>query len=43
MAIQLEKVVETFYENLEKGKITGKKCTKCGAVCPKIPTFLEQC
>ena len=32
MAIKLEKVVETFYENLEKGKITGKKCTKCGAV-----------
>ncbi len=32
MAIVLEKVVETFYENLEKGKITGKKCTKCGAV-----------
>lgn len=32
MSIKLEKVVETFYENLEKGKITGKKCTKCGAV-----------
>ena len=32
MAIELEKVVETFYENLEKGKITGKRCTKCGAV-----------
>ena len=32
MPIKLEKVVETFYENLEKGKITGKKCTKCGAV-----------
>ena len=32
MAIVLEKVVETFYKNLEEGKITGKKCTKCGAV-----------
>ena len=32
MAIELEKVVETFYENLEKGKITGKRCKKCGAV-----------
>lgn len=32
MSIQLEKVVETFYENLEKGKITGRRCTKCGAV-----------
>lgn len=32
MSIKLEKVVETFYENLEQGKITGKKCCKCGAV-----------
>ena len=32
MAIKLEKVVQTFYDNLEEGKITGKKCTKCGAV-----------
>ena len=32
MAITLEKVVEKFYQNLEEGKITGKKCTKCGAV-----------
>lgn len=32
MAIKLEKVVEKFYQNLEEGKITGKKCTKCGAV-----------
>lgn len=32
MPIQLEKVVQTFYDNLEQGKITGKKCTKCGAV-----------
>ncbi len=32
MAIELEKVVQKFYDNLEQGKITGKKCTKCGAV-----------
>lgn len=32
MAIELEKVVETFYKNLEKGKIIGKRCKKCGAV-----------
>lgn len=32
MSIKLEKVVEKFYQNLEEGKITGKKCTKCGAV-----------
>ena len=32
MSIKLEKVVQTFYENLEEGRITGRKCTKCGAV-----------
>lgn len=32
MSIQLEKVVETFYENLEQGRITGRKCCACGAV-----------
>lgn len=32
MAIKLEKVVETFYEKLEEGKIMGRKCPKCGAV-----------
>ena len=32
MAIELEKVVQKFYDNLEEGKITGKKCTKCGNV-----------
>ena len=31
MAIKLEKVVETFYQKLEEGKIMGKKCIKCGA------------
>ena len=32
MAIKLEKVVQTFYENLEQGKIMGRKCPKCGNV-----------
>lgn len=32
MSIKLEKIVETFYENLEKGKITARKCRACGAV-----------
>ena len=33
MAIKLEKVVQTFYENLEGGKITGRKCLKCESLC----------
>lgn len=32
MSVKLEKVVQTFYENLEQGRITGRKCKKCGAV-----------
>lgn len=32
MAIKLEKVVQTYYENLEEGKILGRKCPKCGNV-----------
>lgn len=32
MSVKLEKIVQTFYENLEQGKITGRKCKKCGAV-----------
>jgi uncharacterized OB-fold protein len=32
MAVKLEKVVKTFYDNLEEGKITGKKCKCCGSV-----------
>jgi len=32
MAVKLEKIVETFYENLEQGRILGRKCPKCGAV-----------
>lgn len=30
--IKLEKVVKTYYENLEKGVILGRKCKKCGHV-----------
>ena len=32
MSIKLEKVVEKLYQNLEEGKITGRKCCSCGAV-----------
>lgn len=32
MGVKLERVVKTFYDNLEKGKITGRKCNICGAV-----------
>ncbi|MCM8712118.1 zinc ribbon domain-containing protein [Clostridium sp. SYSU_GA19001] len=32
MSIKLERVVKTFYDNLEQGKITGRKCKSCGAV-----------
>ena len=32
MSIKLEKVVATYYENLEEGKILGRKCPKCGNV-----------
>ena len=32
MSIKLEKVVQTFYEGLEDGKILGRKCPECGNV-----------
>ena len=32
MAVKIEKIVETFYEALEDGKILGRKCPECGAV-----------
>ena len=32
MAVKLEKVVKTFYDKLEEGKIMGRKCPACGAV-----------
>ena len=30
MAVKLEKIVKTYYDNLEKGKILGRRCLKCG-------------
>jgi uncharacterized OB-fold protein len=32
MAVKLERIVKTYYENLEQGKILGRKCPKCGNV-----------
>lgn len=32
MSIKLEKVVQTFYDSLEEGKILGRKCPVCGNV-----------
>lgn len=32
MSVQLEPIVRTFYEELEKGRIVGRKCKRCGAV-----------
>ncbi|MDO5100709.1 MAG: zinc ribbon domain-containing protein [Eubacteriales bacterium] len=32
MAIKLEKIVQTFYEALEDGRMLGRKCPKCGNV-----------
>lgn len=30
MAIKLERIVKTYYDNLEQGKILGRYCPKCG-------------
>ena len=30
MAVKLEKIVKTYYDNLEQGKILGRSCPKCG-------------
>lgn len=30
MAVKLEKIVKTYYDNLEEGKILGRCCPKCG-------------
>ncbi|MBE5968677.1 MAG: hypothetical protein E7242_00420 [Lachnospiraceae bacterium] len=30
--VKLEKLVQPFYEALEKGKMMGRKCPECGAV-----------
>ena len=32
MAIKLEKLVRTYYETLEQGKVLGRKCPVCGNV-----------
>ncbi len=32
MGVKLEPVVRTFYEELEKGRIMGRQCKRCGAV-----------
>lgn len=32
MSVTLERVVKAFYDNLDHGKITGRKCQCCGAV-----------
>lgn len=33
-----ELIVKTFYDNLEQGKILGRKCTRCGHV--SFPPYL---
>ena len=32
MAVKLEKIVKTYYDNLEEGKILGRYCPKCGGM-----------
>lgn len=32
MGVKLEKIVKTYYDNLEEGRITGRKCLCCGAM-----------
>ena len=32
MAVKLERITKTFYDNLELGKITGRRCKSCGAM-----------
>ncbi len=32
MSVKLERVVKTFYDYLEEGKIMGRKCPNCGAM-----------
>jgi len=34
----LKRIVKTFYEALDEGKILGRKCTKCGHV--EFPPYL---
>ncbi|MBQ1284835.1 MAG: hypothetical protein IIY19_00140 [Lachnospiraceae bacterium] len=32
MAIKMERIVQRYYEELENGKIMGRKCPACGAI-----------
>lgn len=32
MAVKLEKIVKTYYDSLEEGKILGRKCPQCGGM-----------
>ncbi|MCF0229357.1 MAG: hypothetical protein HUJ76_06650 [Parasporobacterium sp.] len=32
MGVKLERIVKTYYDNLEQGKITARKCKDCGAI-----------
>lgn len=36
--VKLERIVKTFYDKLEEGKIVGRKCTRCGHV--EFPPYL---
>lgn len=38
MAKKYEKIVKTFYDALEEGKILGRKCTACGHI--EYPPYL---
>ena len=38
MEKKYERIVKTFYDSLEEGKILGRKCTKCGHV--EFPPYL---
>ncbi|MCF0143208.1 MAG: hypothetical protein HUJ75_07515 [Parasporobacterium sp.] len=32
MGVKLERIVKPYYDNLEEGKITARRCKECGAV-----------
>ena len=36
--MKLEKIVKTFYDSLEEGKILGRKCKECGHI--EFPPYL---
>lgn len=36
--VRLERIVKTFYDALEEGKVLGRKCTACGHV--EFPPYL---